>query len=234
VPTLIEVKRSTDTRIRREVVGQMLDYAANAVAYWPAERLQAEFEARVNAAGRDPVEALRDALGSDLDPEQFWTRAKANLQAGRLRLVFVADKLPPELRRIIEFLNQQMDTTEVLGVEIRQFSGAGVRSLVPRVIGQTAEAERRKRPSTSGKQWDEASFFQILALRPDARELTVARRIFDWGLSRGLRIWWGKGTTEASACGFRWSSTVHRCSASEHEVGLPSTSVRVDGRPVRR
>src|SRR5690606_13263561 len=35
IPTLIEVKRSTDTRIRREVIGQMLDYAANAVAYWP-------------------------------------------------------------------------------------------------------------------------------------------------------------------------------------------------------
>src|ERR1700676_3122460 len=33
IPTLIEVKRSSDTRIRREVVGQMLDYAANAVVY---------------------------------------------------------------------------------------------------------------------------------------------------------------------------------------------------------
>ena len=34
VPTLIEVKRSSDTRIRREVVGQMLDYAAHAVIHW--------------------------------------------------------------------------------------------------------------------------------------------------------------------------------------------------------
>ena len=41
VPTLVEVKRSTDTRIRREVVGQMLDYAANAVVYLPIEQLQA-------------------------------------------------------------------------------------------------------------------------------------------------------------------------------------------------
>lgn len=32
VPTLVEVKRSSDRRIRREVVGQMLDYAANASA----------------------------------------------------------------------------------------------------------------------------------------------------------------------------------------------------------
>ncbi len=35
IPTLVEVKRSSDTRIRREVVGQMLDYAANAVIHWP-------------------------------------------------------------------------------------------------------------------------------------------------------------------------------------------------------
>jgi hypothetical protein len=43
VPTLVEVKRQTDTRIRREVVGQMLDYAANCV-YWRVEGLQADFE----------------------------------------------------------------------------------------------------------------------------------------------------------------------------------------------
>lgn len=30
IPTLVEVKRSSDTRTRREVVGQMLDYAASA------------------------------------------------------------------------------------------------------------------------------------------------------------------------------------------------------------
>ena len=44
IPTIVEVKRSTDTRVRREVVGQMLDYAANAVVYWPLEVLRARFE----------------------------------------------------------------------------------------------------------------------------------------------------------------------------------------------
>lgn len=37
VPVLVEVKRSSDTRARREVVAQMLDYAANGIAYWPIE-----------------------------------------------------------------------------------------------------------------------------------------------------------------------------------------------------
>ena len=41
VPTFVEVKRSSDTRIRREVIGQMLEYAAHAVVYWPAEKMRA-------------------------------------------------------------------------------------------------------------------------------------------------------------------------------------------------
>src|ERR1017187_7944894 len=39
VPTLVEVKRSANTQIRREVVGQMLDYAANGVAFWSVEEI---------------------------------------------------------------------------------------------------------------------------------------------------------------------------------------------------
>jgi hypothetical protein len=48
VPTLIEVKRATDSRSRREVVGQMLDYAANAVVYWPVEDIRARYEAALS------------------------------------------------------------------------------------------------------------------------------------------------------------------------------------------
>src|SRR5436305_3635817 len=56
VPTLVEVKRSTDTRIRREVVGQMLDYAANCVVYWPVEELRQQFEATCSHVGDNPSE----------------------------------------------------------------------------------------------------------------------------------------------------------------------------------
>jgi len=41
VRTLVEVKRSSDTRIRREVVDQVLDFAANSVIYSPVEALRA-------------------------------------------------------------------------------------------------------------------------------------------------------------------------------------------------
>ena len=39
--TLVEVKRSSDTRLRREVIGQILEYAANVCAFWSAEKVRA-------------------------------------------------------------------------------------------------------------------------------------------------------------------------------------------------
>src|SRR5215469_14845192 len=90
VPTLVEVKRSDDTRIRREVVGQMLDYAANGIVYWPAERLRADFETRCAKEGKEAEEVFRDSLGDDLEPDHFWDEVEQNLRAGRIRLVFVS------------------------------------------------------------------------------------------------------------------------------------------------
>jgi hypothetical protein len=137
VPTLVEVKRISDTRIRREIVGQMLDYAANAVAYWPAEEIQRRFLARCEAQGLDPADELSELLQDENDVDSFWNKVKTNLHARRIRMLFVADVVPPELRRIVEFLNEQMDPAEVLALEIRQYGKGELRTLVPRIIGQT-------------------------------------------------------------------------------------------------
>ena len=91
VPTFVEVKRSEDSRIRREVVGQLLDYAANASIFWPMETIQLKFEATCEGSSLDSDEVLSKFLGPDIAPELFWERVKTNLQAGRLRLVFLAD-----------------------------------------------------------------------------------------------------------------------------------------------
>lgn len=139
VPTLVEVKRSSDTRIRREVVGQMLDYAANAVRYWPLGRIQAQFEATCEVRKENGADLLGAFLGHDPDTEEpvdvFWLRVKTNLQAGRIRMVFVADLIPPELKRIVEFLNEQMDPAEVLAVDVKQYTGDRLWTLVPHMVG---------------------------------------------------------------------------------------------------
>src|ERR1035437_6051798 len=108
IPTLVEVKRSSDTRIRREVVGQMLDYAANAILHWPVEQLRSKFEELCQERGTEADQEVATLIGPDESIEKFWQKVAVNLQAGRIRMVFVADNIPMELRSIIEFLNGQM------------------------------------------------------------------------------------------------------------------------------
>jgi hypothetical protein len=57
---------------------------------------------------------------------------------------FVADEVPVELRRVVEFLNQQMSPAEVLAVEIKQYVGREMKTLVSCVVGQTVEAQQKK------------------------------------------------------------------------------------------
>lgn len=180
VPTIVEVKRSTDTRIRREVVGQMLDYAANAVVFWPADRLKERF-AKTHGEGAD--DKLNEFLDDQLAAEEFWQLANKNLQDRNIRLLFVADEIPPELQRIVEFLNEQMERTEVLAIEIKQFVsrelGGKQRGLVPRVIGRTAEAQAKKAPRTSASP---ATVDEILAVigERSLKDAEIARRIVTW------------------------------------------------------
>jgi hypothetical protein len=199
IPTLVEVKRSTDTRIRREVVGQLLDYAANAVVYWPPAAIRAQFEASCARMGRDAEAVLQTFLGTDSDAEGFWQECTRNLQAGRVRLVFVADQIPVELQRIVEFLNAQMNPAEVLAVEVRQYAGQALRTLVPRVVGQTAAAQQRKEaPSRSTRTWDEASFLGDLELRQGRDVVAVARALLAWATQAQLRTVWGRGNQDGS------------------------------------
>ena len=163
VPVLVEVKRSSNSEIRRRVVGQMLDYAAGAVEVWSVETVRRAFERTAGGAGQDPAELVRD-LRADVDVEESWRVVESNLRSGRIRMVFVADALPESLVRIIEFLNEQMSSAEVLGVEVRQYVGGEHTVYVPRVVGNTSAAGAVKSPARASR-WDEESFLAAVASR---------------------------------------------------------------------
>jgi hypothetical protein len=183
VPTLVEVKRSTDTRIRREVVGQMLDYAANGVRYWPIDDLRLAYSATQESLGNDPEEAIRELCGDlAVTVEEFFGRVANNLRAGRIRMVFVADVVPDELRRITEFLNEQMTPAEVFAVEVRQYRAEDYPGtvIVPAVYGRTA-ASSAKSGAPRARQDREA---HLAASSPATHQ--VLNLLADFAASRGL------------------------------------------------
>jgi hypothetical protein len=194
IPTLVEVKRSSDTRIRREVVGQMMDYAANGVAHWPLEEIVAKFKARCAARGLDPEQELAALLDETQDADDYWAQVKKNLAEGRVRIVFLADAIPSELRSIVEFLNEQMDRSEVLAIEVKQFVGEGVTALVPRVLGQSERALKKK-AATAGPRTDiaEAEFLAHVAATRPPEERRVFEQFIAWARKEGLEDSFTKG-----------------------------------------
>ena len=122
--------------------------------YWPLDEIRSRFEANCASAGRDQSALLTDLIDGT-DPEAYWQLVKTNLQAGRIRMLFVGDVIPSELRRIVEFLNVQMAPAEVLALELRQYEGEGLKTLMPIIDGKTEEAQTRK--VGPKRQWDERS-----------------------------------------------------------------------------
>lgn len=182
VPTLVEVKRRDNPELRRKVVGQMLEYAAHAWQTWTADGLRHTFEDRCREESLDPNDELKTLLDEKEDADGFWVRVGDNLAAKRLRLLFVADDIPDELTRVVEFLNATMPSVEVLAVEIKKFDGGGIRTLVPRLIGRTAKPAGAKR-----QKLDHDSF---LAEFEDEDLRSAAARLLQVGNAHG-RVYYG-------------------------------------------
>jgi hypothetical protein len=157
IPTFVECKRSSNTQARREVVAQMLDYAANGIEYWTIDHLRQAASETASKRDKSLDDEIKRLLGSnDADVEGYWKRVEENLRSNTVRLLFVTDNPPKELRRLVEFLNRQMKDVEVLIVEIKQFLGEGQKAMVPRVIGAIKDNIPRK-----GQNLTEQEFMNI-------------------------------------------------------------------------
>ena len=226
IPTFVETKRSSDSRIRREIVGQMLDYAANAQRYWPADRIRSM--AAIQHGGAEAVDAaIRKLLGLEsaenalTDIETYWARVDENLRNGHVRLMFVADHLPAELRRVIEFLNDQMAKAEVLGIELAQYAGSSIRALVPRVVGQT-EVIRQKKQTTSKRRLNLNDFLDRCPR--DTRDFFVTA--ITESEKRGMQVYWGTS-------GFSLRAPDHTGKLVSLFYGFPSGGSRDDSAVVQ-
>lgn len=212
VPTIIEVKRSANPEIRREVVGQMLDYAANLVAAWGLDGLRERFERRCGASSDA---SFAKAFPLEPDSNAFWKTVSKNLELGQFRLIFVADSVPDELRRIIEFLNSQMRRTEVLAVEVKQYlDGSGEHvTYVASIVGESEAADQAK--GETGRKWDRESFLEKIAQVGEA-ETSAARRMIEWAEGRSdLAPTYGSGKQDGSfqighyKPGYLWPAVIY-------------------------
>ena len=204
IPTFVECKRFSDTRSRREVIGQMFEYAANGHHYWDKNQL-------LEAARKSSAQlgyALEDAIAelspdNTFDVDSYFELMQENLREGQLRMVFFLEDSPYELRSIVDFLNKQMERTEVLLVEARQYEFNGNRIVVPRLFGYTEEARAVKRTVTVSnaskrKHWDLSSFEAEARQKLSAEEYALVIKMLNTADELGYQVTWGSGNANGS------------------------------------
>ncbi len=204
-PTFVECKRFADTRSRREVVGQMLEYAANGQHYWCGDDIRKLAEQTAIARGTT-LDSCLQGLRSEIatSAEQFFQEVDRRLKAGEIRLVFFLDRAPDELKRLVEFLNRQMNLSEVLLVEARRFTGPGINLVVPRLYGFSEQARAIKRITIAeatrvsvATDWESfASNARAKGLDDDG--IAGCRLLYDTCKELKADITWGRGAVTAS------------------------------------
>ena len=172
IPTIVEVKKSNNNEIHREVVGQMLDYGSKLVFSQSTETIIPQIEANNSIS-------VQDFLDNEISEEEFWENVDNNLKEEKMRLIVVSDEIPRNLQNIIEFLNNKIESTEVLALEIKQFTDnvTGTKTLIPRLMGHTriiTPIEPELIETTFFKNLDDVGveFFQELITFAYANNLT--------------------------------------------------------------
>ena len=108
-----------------------------------------------------------------------------------------------ELRSVVDFLNKQMDRSEVLLVEARQYREGNQRIVVPTLFGYTEEARMVKRtvtvhtPGQRGR-WDEKSFFADASQRLEESQVKALRKLYEFSQREAQKIAWGTGAVRGS------------------------------------
>jgi hypothetical protein len=142
LPVLVECKLWRNPEARREVVGQILDYAKE-LSRWSSSDLQREVKARLKGDGNPLLDLVKNSA-PELDEGQFNDAVTANLRRGRFLLLIVGDGIREGVEAIAEYLQAHAGLHFSLGlVEMPIYRlPSGDRLLAPRVLARTSVISR--------------------------------------------------------------------------------------------
>lgn len=141
---LVECKLDNNPQVRREIVGQLFDYASR-LGEMGVDEFDAQWARRTGAslfAAQDFTDVdLREALAQ-------------NLAASRFRLIIAVDAINPQLRRIVEYLNRiTRDDTTIVAVEYARYVDGDVEILTPQTYGEDLAEVKTARQSRESQTW---------------------------------------------------------------------------------
>lgn len=202
VLNLVEVKLDSNREVRRNVVGQILEYASQMIN-WSYGDLEDRFASYEGSDGSKLFSYFTEETGGvDEDEAEFRDLVENNLQDGQIRLIVAVNNMVKPLKDIITFLNDYT-TFEIYGLQIDQYEENGMSVYVPRLFGYKSESSKG---TSNRKRWDENSFFEDVRERIPEEEEKM-RKLFNLvdpenhqtkSNIRADEISWGTGSRRGS------------------------------------
>jgi len=193
---IIECKLANNQDIKRQVIGQVLDYGANLCGM----EYKTLDDKVVRKSGKNLVELVREAVQDpNWDEETFRYNVRSALEKGNFILIIVVDEINDDLTRIIRFINNSgKPAFSLAALEMQRFSHGQSEMLVPHVFGTVSPSKSRENMDLRNK-WDEATFFIDLSKKhPESAD--TAKKILSWALDHNeiSRVSWGEGAANGS------------------------------------
>ena len=137
---LVETKLARNREIRREVIGQVLEYAA----YLWGMKFEQFDDFFKRSEGKSLVELLTEK-DSNIDKEQVRANVESNLNLGVFRLIIGVDSINPELEKIIAYVSRH-GGLQLEALELELYRQGGIEILVPKRHGQLNQPQEAEPP----------------------------------------------------------------------------------------
>ena len=146
--TLVECKLAGNPQIRREIVGQMFDYASR---LWKMGI--EDFDARWQDRTGESLFQLDD------DGARLRDAVARNLEQGRFRIVLAVDAINEPLKRMTEYLNAMSGPeTSIIAVEYARLTQGPLEMLMAQAYGEELAEAKAASVSRTRTVWDTETY----------------------------------------------------------------------------
>lgn len=216
--TIVETKLWRNPEAKREVVGQIIDYAKD-LTNWTFDKLNSEIKNK-NLQNKGIIEAIREfeELEEELEAKLI-DNIERNLKRGRFLLLIVGDGIRESVEDMVDYLSNSAQMLFTLGlVELQVYKTNANENyiVVPNLITRTKEITRavirientstnsvsvqtdfetnKKLPISKRITLSQEDFFEQLLENTDNETVQIAKSILDKFGNEGYLVDWGQAT----------------------------------------
>lgn len=200
--TVIETKLARNSQIRREVIGQVLEYVAQ-LSKWRANdvvKVANQYFASTGVKVGDRPATLADLLemeeGQQLEalPIDLFDKIENNLREGSIKLVIASDSIPETLKDTVTFINS-FSNFDIYVLQIQSYQKDQLQIYAPTLFGFTHKTGGSNKSERF--PWNEESFLESIShFESDVFE--KISNLYEFSKKNADGIRWGTGRTDSS------------------------------------